>query len=131
MTTWPARLRGDRILCGWTVNGRANCGAELATIEQEPTLPRVRFWDIYEQEAPPVAGEPTRLRIGTYAAAKLSRGQTPARRRPDRSISHGAYTVANPEHVKLGLFLELHLPVVAPCINGHMNIVDADTLNPP
>ncbi len=131
MTTWPARRRGDQILCGWTVNGRANCGAVLGEIVHPPPILGVQFRDIYEQATVPTFGEPTTLRIGTRAAAKLRRGQTPMRRRPlqeGAAVVHGLYAPAVPEHVKLGLFAGTSLPVIAPCIHNHINRVDAGTL---
>lgn len=131
MTTWPARRRGDRILCGWTVDGRANCGVVLGEIVHPPPIFGVRFLEIYEQAGPPVPGVLTTLRIGTYANAKLRRGQTPKRRRPiGANVVHGLYAPARPEHVQLGLFAATSLPVVVPCLHGHENMVVSATLDP-
>jgi hypothetical protein len=138
MTTpmiWPARRVGDRILCGWTVNGRQTCGETLATVSYDTLgLPPVRFQPFYEPTPRPRPGEPITLRIGTYAAAKHRQGRNPTRRRPASTpLLHGRHALSAPElnpgeEVAAGGFDRFGLPVVAPCLHGHFSRVDRHTL---
>jgi hypothetical protein len=112
MTTWPARRVGDRILCGWTVDGRQTCGGLLGVVSPDGTA--VEFDPAYVQTAPRAPGEPVRLAPSTYTGHKIADGRRPRPRR--LPVATDGTTVA--------VWHRWPLPAEAPCLRcGRSNAI--------
>lgn len=122
MTIWQARRSKDRVLCGWTVAGRATCPGLIARITDLGWGPMVYFEPFYRPARPKHPDEPLELVIGKHASAALDRGQEPLGRRLQKTR----------DGVKVVVPRAWGLPVIAPCPRrgcGRQNLVADQVLD--
>jgi hypothetical protein len=140
-TSWPARLVGDEILCGY---GPATCHAVVAGVFGGMPWggPCVVFASYYEPTPRPATGAPIALRFSTYAARQVARGQRPTGRHLKAKVIgaeeavaagtfrpvHGLYFPDDLAGVRSPESDRWYLPVAVPCARGHVSRVDRHTL---
>lgn len=135
-TIWRARLHsgGEFVLCGRTVSARQCCDYELAALTYGVVL--FAPWLVPEkgttrvgQAIVPEDASPLRLRIAAVAQRKIAGGWRPDVASPRlRRNSAGAGSASSAPTSRLpkgaNLWNEWPLPVIAPCLGGHLNLID-------